>query len=113
MGTILIEDLSVRVSVGVTDRERSKKQTLLVSVEMRTEASPGTIGDSLDRTIDYSKVRGAIKSLLERGRYNLIETVAEKTAHEVKSRFHAGGVRVTVKKFPYRDVRHVSYTTEL
>ena len=116
MGTVVIEDLSLRVHVGVTDRERSRKQRILVSVEIDREVRPGEIGDRIEGAIDYSEVRSGIAGLVESASFNLIETIAERIALSLKGRYAERGVgvlRVTVKKFPYRDARYVAYRMSL
>jgi dihydroneopterin aldolase len=118
MGVIALEDLIVKAFVGVTERERSRKQKLLISVEI--ECGPPAGGDwandSIENTVDYSEARRVIRGLLEGSRFNLIETVAAKTALALKERFRskgAGRIRVVVKKFPYRDAKFAAYRLDL
>lgn len=118
MGVIILEDLSVKAFIGVTERERSRKQKLLVSVEMECGPPPGgdRAEDSIENTVDYSEVRRAIRGLLEGSRFNLIETVAARVALSLKERFvrkGAGRIRVMVKKFPYRDAKFAAYRCDL
>jgi 7,8-dihydroneopterin aldolase/epimerase/oxygenase len=118
MGMILLEDLRLKVTIGVTERERSRKQKLLVSAEMELAAPAGENwkNDSIEDTVDYSEVRRSIKELAEGSRFNLIETLANSIAFELKRRFEskgARGIRVTVKKFPYRDAAYAAYRCDL
>ena len=118
MGVILLEDLSVKVSIGVTERERSRRQKILVSVEIECAPPAGANweNDSLEDTVDYSEVRRAIRELLAGSRFNLIETLANSIASTLKREFGpkgAGRIRVMVKKFPYRDAEYAAYRCDL
>ena len=106
MDAILIQDIKMRLHIGVTEKERRKRQKVFVSLEMRPEGE--THGeDMLEHTIDYSAVRRGLHSLLRDTRFKLIETVAERSAQYVLDNFSARHVTVTVKKFPYRDTAYV------
>jgi dihydroneopterin aldolase len=117
-GVIFLEDLSVKASIGVTERERSRKQKLLISVEI--ECGPPAGGnredDSVENTVDYSEVRRVVRGLVEGSRFNLIETLAARIAFTLKRRFSpktTGRIRIVVKKFPYRDVKFAAYRYDL
>ena len=45
--------------------------------------------------------------------HRLIETVARKTAEYIKKNYQVKLVRVTVKKYPYKDTKAVSYILEI
>ena len=118
MGVVLLEDLRVKASIGVTARERSRKQKLLVSVEIECAPPAGENweNDSIEDTVDYSEVRRSIRELVEGSRFNLIETLANSIAFALKRKFEpkgAGGIRVMVKKFPYRDAAYAAYRLDL
>jgi dihydroneopterin aldolase len=98
--------------VGVTDRERRRRQKLLLSVEIKPNPRKD-IADSIENTINYSAVRSGIRALLQEERYNLIETIAQAVAHYVLTNFEARQVEITVKKFPYRDTAWVGYRLSL
>jgi FolB domain-containing protein len=109
MEKIIIEELSVNISIGTTEKERSKKQKILVSIEIEPEAKYDTINDDIDQTINYSSVRKDIKTLMRADHFHLIETVAKRIAQFLKSNYNIKNVTVYVKKFPYRDTKYVSY----
>lgn len=110
MERIVLQDLRVRVRLGVTERERRRRQTVLVRVEL-VPSSPYPMTDRLQDTVDYSAVRGELRDLAGSRAFHLIETLAGSMADHLKDRFPIAGVTVTVKKFPYPDAAYVSYTT--
>jgi dihydroneopterin aldolase len=106
MESIFITDLTLKMHIGVTEKERQKKQKIRVSVEMEPDEQ-GELNDSISNTVDYSAVRRGIESLLTGSSIKLIETVAARTARYVLGHYRIREVCVTVKKRPYRDVTHV------
>ena len=109
MEKIIIEELAVNISIGTTEKERSKKQNILVSIEIEPEAKYDTINDDIDKTINYSSVREDIKRLIRADHFQLIETVTKRIAQYHKSNYTIRSVTVCVKKFPYRDTKYVAY----
>ncbi len=108
MNKITINNLSVKTHIGVTERERRKSQSLLLSIDMVPAIVYTEESDSLDDTIDYSSVRKGIKSIVQESSYHLIETVALVCARYIKKSFPVKSVTVTVKKYPYRDTEYVA-----
>ncbi len=109
MATLIIQDLAAQIHIGVTEREKRKKQKILISIEAEPEMASGQIRDSLRNTVDYSSMRTGVLSLLKNSSHNLIETVADEIAGYVLKNFMVRQVSVTVKKFPYRDTKFVAY----
>ncbi|MFW6180135.1 MAG: dihydroneopterin aldolase [Spirochaetota bacterium] len=110
MERIVVQDLRVRAHLGVTERERRRKQKVLVCVEL-VPASPYPMTDRLQDTVDYSTVRRELRDLAGARGCHLIETLAGRMADQLIERFPVAGVTVTIKKFPYPDAAYVSYTT--
>jgi dihydroneopterin aldolase len=109
MERIILEDIRARALIGVSEKERSRRQHLWVSVEMEPVTGHAGRGDRLENTIDYSLVRRDIKEILEGGEFHLIETAAEKIALHLKSSYPVKSLTVFVKKRPYRDTRYCAY----
>ena len=109
MDTIRIRDLAVQTRIGVTDEERARDQTILVSVEMHTSTKKAGGSDALEDTIDYHAVAEAIKKLGKTER-KTIEKFAEDTAQMILGDFGAKSVTVTVVKHILPDTKDVSVT---
>lgn len=112
MDEILIQDLTLHLHIGVTDKEQRRSQKLLISTAIEPAAGK-IIEDAIENTIDYSAVRRGLLALLGERRFKLVETVAEETAQYVLDNFNAQRVTVTVKKFPYKDTAYVGCRTSL
>lgn len=109
METIILEEIKAYSHVGVSEKERSKKQKILISVNIEPEKRYSSIKDSIDNTINYSNIKTDVKNILKTGTFNLIETAAERVAHHIKRNYRVRNVTIYVKKFPYRDTKYVGY----
>ena len=113
MERILLEEISVTAHMGVTDKERAKKQKILVTVSIVPEIHFKPLNDSIDNTINYSKVRDDIISIFKKHRFNLIETAAGKIASYIKDKYPVKNIAVVIKKFPYKDTKYVAFELEI
>ncbi len=109
---ILIQELQVHSRIGVTPAERRRPQRLRITVEMAHPLKKAGTTDELRRTIDYDSVARAMRALAAKKERRLIESLAEEAARLVLSRFGAGSVSVTVKKFVLPDAQCVAVTIE-
>ncbi len=110
---ITVDRIDVRVHIGVTEKEKKRRQRISVSLDIVPQTGPGHIDDCIDSTVNYSALRQDVLLLLKQERFGLIETAAEKIADRIASRYAISALSVTVTKYPYRDTRSVSYTLEV
>lgn len=108
MDTIIIQDLGVFYSIGVTEKERAQPQQLAVSVEMAHDFAAASGGDELANTIDYHAVSRRIIGFGQDRSWNLIETLAVELADTILREFEPERVIVEVKKFVIPEARHVA-----
>ena len=95
---ISIRDLKVQAHVGVSEAERSKPQTLSISIEIETDLSGASASDRLEDTIDYGVVAEEAARLARESEARLLETVAGKIAEHVLGLEGVAGVSVEVLK---------------
>ncbi|HEX8965679.1 MAG TPA: dihydroneopterin aldolase [Patescibacteria group bacterium] len=77
--TITITDIAVPCIFGVSDAERSQKQTILVTVELVINADKASKSDNiLDVLVDYKKVYETVISITENSQFHLLETLAKR-----------------------------------
>lgn len=83
---------------GCSEEERAVGQTLAVDVELNLDLSRAGQSDDLNDTVDYVAAFNEVKIIAE-GSYALIETVAERIADKILSRFAlVESVKVSVRK---------------
>ena len=105
---IHIEQLEIRLHVGVPDSERAQAQRLVLNVTFWPKRSAPR--DDIADTVNYSEVAAALKQFATQRNYRLIETLAEETAGHLLARFPLRKVTVEVRKFVLPDADYVSVT---
>jgi 7,8-dihydroneopterin aldolase/epimerase/oxygenase len=95
---VAVRDLSVQAVIGVHDWEREITQTLVFTVEMGTDVRAAARHDDLADALDYSAVAQTIASVVQEGRFRLIETAAERVAERLLAGHPVGWLRLEVRK---------------
>ncbi|PYJ43831.1 MAG: dihydroneopterin aldolase [Verrucomicrobia bacterium] len=107
---IHIEELEISTHIGVPEEERVNPQRLTVSITLWPRHDARDLGDNIDKTINYSAVAEAAKSLARDQSVNLIETLANRLATHLLGNFAIQKIRVELRKFALPDAKHVSAT---
>ncbi|MDE6748318.1 MAG: 2-amino-4-hydroxy-6-hydroxymethyldihydropteridine diphosphokinase [Lachnospiraceae bacterium] len=99
MDEIIIENLQVYAHHGVYREENENGQNFYVNAVLYTDTAKAGKDDNLELTTDYGKVCQLIHKLIYKNVYNLIETVAEKTAEAVLMEFPlVEGITLEIRK---------------
>jgi len=104
---IHIEQLEIRARIGVPEDERAAPQRLACNITFWPHNS-ATVEDEIGNTVDYAKVAESVKELASASEIRLLETLAEKVAAHLITRFPMRKVRVEVRKFALPDAKFVS-----
>jgi FolB domain-containing protein len=95
---VFISDLMVRGIIGVSDRERSQPQDIVVNVTMFTDIRKGGETDSIDDCVNYRTVAKAIiKHIQEVSRFT-VEALSEDVASICLANASVKKVLVRVEK---------------
>ncbi len=112
MDSLSIDGIELSTHIGVPEEERKKEQRLLVSIELFLDLSAAGRTDDVTQSVDYYQVTLRIRTLAQQER-KTIESFAEDIAQMILKEFQpAGGVKVSVWKFPMPGVRAVCATIE-
>ncbi len=95
---IAIRGLRLKTRIGVSERERSSPQVVVIDVEIQADLGRAGKSDDLAHTIDYSSVVSAIAELVQSSESKLLEHLAEQIAERIRSLEDAGGIVVEVRK---------------
>ena len=95
---VSIRDLRVTTVIGVYDWEREIEQALTFSVDMATDVAKAAARDDLTDALDYSAVVHTVKCVVIEGKFQLIETAAERVAQRLVADYGLAWVRVQVVK---------------
>ncbi|MCL4394047.1 MAG: dihydroneopterin aldolase [Chloroflexi bacterium] len=85
---------------GVDDDEQRVGAHYVVDVELERDLSRAGASDDLADTVSYAQVYQTVREIVEGKPCRLIETLADKVAHAVLSRYGVESVTVCVKKQP-------------
>lgn len=77
---VFVRDLELMASVGVYELEKRYEQRLIISVDLLVLDDYDGQSDSLSAVLDYSSVVAGIRTIVESGHTNLLETLAERIA---------------------------------
>ncbi|MFV0364038.1 MAG: 2-amino-4-hydroxy-6-hydroxymethyldihydropteridine diphosphokinase [Suipraeoptans sp.] len=87
MDKMKIVDLQVFAHHGVYERETKNGQNFLISAEIYADMETAAEEDNVNKAVDYGKVCHFMHAYFTSHTFKLIETAAERMAHEVLLRF--------------------------
>jgi dihydroneopterin aldolase len=114
MGVMNIEDLKVRCIVGVYTHERKVEQDLFVDVRLELDFAEAARTDQIANTLDYTRLTAMLEEWMRREKFELIETLAERSCVLITEAFpEVRHCRVTIKKpGALAAARYASVTSE-
>ena len=98
MDRIIIKDAEFFCNIGVSAKERSRKQKIFADAEMFFDTRKAAKTDDIKNTINYSSAYDLMKSIAEKKEYGLIETLANDIAKGIFDKFGVKKVNVKVRK---------------
>ena len=95
---VSIRDLRIPAVIGVHGWEREIEQTLIVSVDMAADVRKAAASDDLGDALDYSAVAEVIAAVVREGKFQLIETAADRVAERLLGSFPITRLRLELRK---------------
>ena len=95
---VTVDDLRVDCIIGVHPWERRAPQELRISLSLAVDLAPSATSGRLADTIDYAELAAASATLARRGRYELLESLAEALADLCLQRPGVREARACVRK---------------
>ncbi len=83
---------------GYYQAERDLGQKFEVDVELGCNLSQAARTDNLEDTVNYRQVYQQVSQIFNSYKFTLLETVAEKIAHQILEMFPVSQVRIRVRK---------------
>ena len=96
--TIFLHDLEVETTIGIWEWERRIRQTVKIDLEMGADIRSAAEQDSIDSALNYKLVAKRVQQFVGESEYQLVETLAEKTAGLVLEEFDIPWIRVRISK---------------
>jgi 7,8-dihydroneopterin aldolase/epimerase/oxygenase len=107
---IHIEQLEVFTRIGVPEEERANPQKLMVSISLWPYQQTSDLADHIERAVNYSIVAEETKNFVRDQSVSLIETLADRLASHLLTRFPIQKVTIELRKFVLQDAKFVSVT---
>ena len=95
---IFLHGLAVECIIGFIEWERRIKQTIVLDVEMPVDCARAAQSDEVVDTLDYKKVAKRLIAFVGDSQFQLVETLAHRTALLVLEEFGLEWVRLSVNK---------------
>lgn len=98
MATIFINELAIKMHIGVPEWERRVRQTVLVDCEMRTDIQSAASAQDIAQTINYQTVVDELEALAMSKPYVLVESLIEDMADLIEKNFKPSWLSLKVTK---------------
>ncbi len=95
---ILISGLKVKCIIGIFDWERKQKQEILLDLKFPCDNRKAARTDRIEDTTDYKTIAKTTIAFVEKSRFQLVETMAERLAELLLKRFSLPEILLTVSK---------------
>jgi dihydroneopterin aldolase len=96
--TVSIAGLAVSAVIGVYAWEREIEQVLTFAIDMTVDVARAAASDDVADAVDYSAVAATVTSVVQQGKFRLIETAVERVAERILADYPVGWARVEVAK---------------
>ena len=95
---IFVKDLILKISVGINDFEKKKKQRVKFNIDINADPNLVPNDSSLDSIINYEDVIKNIKKITNKKHYPLLETLAEKIFLKIFENNKVEKVKLRIEK---------------
>ena len=111
--TINIRDLRLRTFIGFNAEERTKKQDVVLNLEISYLTNPAVFNDEVEDALNYKTITKAVIRQVEEGRFLLLEKLVADVLATCSSHPEVTHARVTIDKpHALRFAESVSLTLE-
>ena len=95
---VSLENIRLYGYHGASENERELGQRFEIDVEITADLSQAVATDSMSKTVNYEQVYRLVEAEVVHEKYHLLETMADKIARDLLSKFDAEEVLVRVRK---------------
>ena len=95
---VFVRDLVVQAEIGVHRHEKRRRQPVRINIDLTVKESSQLVDDRLRNVVDYETLVEGVRTVIEAGHINLVETLAEQIAGLALSEGRVLVARVRVEK---------------
>ena len=96
--TITIRNLALRTIIGFNEWEKTKKQDVVINIELDFDPRDAIKSDNVADTLDYKQIKRSVIDLVESSRYNLVEKLTHAIVEKIMENPRVHALNVTVDK---------------
>lgn len=98
MDSVFIRELRIEAVIGIYEWERRARQTLVFDIEMAADTARAAASGNIADALDYHAVCVRLDEFVVTGRFELLETLAERCAELLMREFRVPWLRLRVAK---------------
>lgn len=98
MDRIFIKNLQIDTVIGIYDWERSRRQRVVLDLEMSADIARAARAEDVESTLNYKTLSDELISYIENSEFQLIETLAENVTRIIREDYGVQWVRLTLHK---------------
>jgi len=98
MDIVFLRGLRIETVIGIYDWEKEIRQPVVLDLEMSTDVAVAAASDRIEDAVDYKAVSKRLKQFVGEGRFELVETLAERCAEIIRNEFGVRWLRLQVNK---------------
>lgn len=98
MDIVFLHGLRIETVIGIYDWEKEIKQPVVLDLEMSTDVARAAATDRIEDALNYKAISKRLKQFVGEGRFELVETLAERCAEIVREEFGVRWVRLRLDK---------------
>ncbi len=95
---IFLRGLEVECLIGFIDWERRIRQKVVIDFEMPVDCRRAAASDAVEDTLDYKRVAKRIIAFVGASEFQLVETLAHRTALLILEEFAIEWIRISINK---------------
>ena len=98
MFEVEIKNLKILANIGITEKERKKKQLLKVTLNFSYSVAKGKDLEAMNNLKDYSKIAKSLKQFIAASSYDTLEKLITSSSQMLINKFKIKKVKVKINK---------------
>ena len=98
MDIIFLNDLRIETTIGIFEWERRIRQTVILDIEMATDAARAAASDRIEDALDYKAITKRVIEFVSGSEFQLVETLADRVASLIREEFAVPWLRLRLNK---------------
>jgi len=95
---VYVRDLRIETIIGIYDWEREIKQTVVLDLDMASDIAAAAATDDIEDALNYKSIAKRLMDYVGNSEFQLVETLAERTAQLIIQEFGVSWLRLQVNK---------------